>query len=693
MQSGFVRLIVAVSFFFSLLFSLQFAVLAQSGSNLTIRITEAPPLGGGPTRIEPLKARVTDPDGVCAPKFVNCRVALFSFAGGHWFPQPYLDRQLVEVDGEGLVAENIHLGESYAALVVRPEGYPAQSTANLTLPERFALSQDEAKAGARHPEDETSLTASSLTGNQDVAPLTATVPLDTGVSKRLADPLPPSTSSRLAGMTGLIRHPLTMAIMVFALVAIFLIVSGQSGAFVEALEYSLRELIHIFALRLSRLHAVIKVQTSRSEAARSLVSVFCFMVAIGAALASYVLVKFSFELLLPVGDVLTPVVVVFVVLKGAGGMLLHFFERRWLRLAVILALILAAACSLTVAYKRTLAIQELNNNASTVLLPGQSIDGVKVNEAILRDLPPADRAVLETRTPTADPTSSISTWLFAQEALMVAAITLVIDAFEIICIFAAFHLSANAVVWVLCLPMRLPIGLAKEGLWLIDRTKLTRVISVLIAASLEAPKIIVAAALKMIGKVLHSTVEEARKAAAVFISAGRGLLAQWRKREITRARRNGVVERARLRESRKTADVRGVKERADDRLSSRLEVQQRENEFDKNERRATLEHHARMNQMRRDKGLLVFDQNLGEFEALFATFSAKLADAAGKNAEGFQVAKAATVADEVTKALSEQFKKMVEAQTGIDGLYLHRGFQEQERSPVPAVPEQCAHGC
>jgi len=489
MLSESLRLFSAVLFLFSLLlFSSWSLASGQAVNDLTIRITAAPSSGSGPERMELLKARVHDPEGVCGQGFVNCRVALFSYAGGKWFVQPYLNRQLVEISTNGLVEEEVHLGVRYAALVVFAGRYPAQPENILTLPTRFALTKDEAGAGAQHPDDEPLPVAPLATVAPDMSPRTETLPPASAVSDPLVGQVEPSSTSRVAWARNLFRQSLGIMILVAVLLlALLLNVSGQLKAFSDSLEEFLRELIHIPALRLNGLQAIIKARMDKEEAAKFLAAVFCFVLAIGVALANYMVVKFSFELILPVNEALTTLAAAFVALKGGAGILLHFFESRSMRLAVVVSLIFASGCGMTLAYKRALAIQELSNNSSALSVTASLEEGVKVNEAVLGKLRQAGELTSQANTPAVRLESSVTAWLFSLEAPLVAAINLVMDIFEVLCIYGALYLSAKGVVWAVCLPIQLPVGIGKEFLLLIHRTKLMKVISVLLRASLEAP--------------------------------------------------------------------------------------------------------------------------------------------------------------------------------------------------------------
>jgi hypothetical protein len=607
--------------------------------------------------MEPITARVTDPDGVCGQKFENCRVALFSFADDWYYPQPYLNRQLEEIESDGLIREKVHLGSVYAALVVLADGYTPQAAKFSTLPLRFALAKDEAEAGAPRTVNE-----SVPPSTEVLAPSSLDAPdfLTTGIDDRQAGVPVRPIPSRFSWIWNSLRLPLALAILGLVLLFLMLSVSGQRKAFSEALEHFLRESIYHTALRLSRLQTISKAKVNKLETVKSSVALMCFVMAIGVAVASFEIIKFSLELLLPISGKLALVALVFCALKGVGGILLHFFEGHRARKVVAVTLILGILVGVILACRRTLALQELNNIATAVSVVDSPRDGVIVNGAILDDLRQSNESAPQVTSPSGHPESSLVTSFFSLDVMLVGAMTLVMDMFEILCIFGAFHLSANAVVWALSLPLTLPVGLAKEGLWLIFRSGLMRVISILIQAALEAPVLIAISARAMIRSAFSKTTEAIRRIAGALIASWREQLVHWRRRKITRLRRRWMLERLRLHESHKTAETRALKERNDDRLASMLRRQQMENQFHERELKATLEHSAMVGKMLRDKGTSALDQKL---EETFARTSADLVDKATTKAERWCESEAEIAAEEATKAIATQLKKLSDAHT------------------------------
>ncbi len=171
---------------FLVVFAVRSSASAQNVDGPTIRIVTAPPKGKGPERMELLRARVTDTQSVCGASFVKCRVALFSFVGGHWFPQPFLNHQLTAIGPDGLVEEDIHLGSRYAALVVFADRYVDQPEQISILPTRFAIAGDEARADTQIPEQSPTVTNPPKNKSEDEGATTAAVVMTHSATTPLA---------------------------------------------------------------------------------------------------------------------------------------------------------------------------------------------------------------------------------------------------------------------------------------------------------------------------------------------------------------------------------------------------------------------------------------------------------------------------------------------------------------------------
>jgi len=368
------------------------------------------------------------------------------------------------------------------------------------------------------------------------------------------------------------------------------------------------------------LHFAIKTQAEREGAAKFLAAVFCLLLAVCVALANYVIVSFSFELLLPVSETSAALAAAFVALKGGAGVLFHFFESRAARLAVAAALALSSGCGVTLAYKRALAVEEMSRAAALSDAASEE-GGVTVNAALQGVLSRPEESPEPAVTPAAGPAST--------GAPLVEAINLVMDMFEVLCVYGAFHLSAKGVVWACCLPLQLPLWLGKEGLLLLHRTRLTRPISILTQASFEAPYVVLAATLRATLRLLRSVAGRALRVAAVLPAWQRDAPARWRMREIKTVRRAGALRRVRLREAHKTEGL-----------------------------AAALGHRRRASEQLHLTVLSALRDNLGRVEKLFASISTNLAGRAEAKAEMFCDARGDALAEEMAdKARAEVFER------------------------------------
>ena len=91
-----------------------------------IRITQTPPKGGGPDRMEAIAGTVS---GVNSK---DCRVVIFALGGDTWYVQPYVASPYTEIKEDGRWENDTHLGSKYGALLVK-RAYQPPATAR-TLP-------------------------------------------------------------------------------------------------------------------------------------------------------------------------------------------------------------------------------------------------------------------------------------------------------------------------------------------------------------------------------------------------------------------------------------------------------------------------------------------------------------------------------------------------------------------------------
>ncbi|MEK6409800.1 MAG: glycoside hydrolase family 16 protein [Acidobacteriota bacterium] len=118
--------------FVALFVSLALPVLGQSKNrvkrnpNPSIAITRVPSKGAGPDRMEPIAGTV---DGVNAK---DCRVVVFARTNT-WYVQPYAASPYTTISNDRKWETDTHLGDEYAALLVKSSYNPPATTD--TLPE------------------------------------------------------------------------------------------------------------------------------------------------------------------------------------------------------------------------------------------------------------------------------------------------------------------------------------------------------------------------------------------------------------------------------------------------------------------------------------------------------------------------------------------------------------------------------
>lgn len=92
-----------------------------------IRITVIPPYDtvGGPTSSAVIAGEVS---GVTPENF---RVVIYALTVNTWYVQPTSDNSRTEIQPDGSWSKNIHTGVRYAALLVRPDFSPLETTSSL----------------------------------------------------------------------------------------------------------------------------------------------------------------------------------------------------------------------------------------------------------------------------------------------------------------------------------------------------------------------------------------------------------------------------------------------------------------------------------------------------------------------------------------------------------------------------------
>jgi hypothetical protein len=576
---------------------------AQSSGGVSITITKAPPEGDGASEMEKIVARVRDPELVCGANFVECNVALFTFIEGSFFPQPFLNHQLSLIDRQGVVEESVHLGSLYEALVVRKDNYQPQAASISSLPLKFALAHDEARPGTLIQDDESAPASAPQNSDQSEPDAQTLTPVQTTAPVRTVErdePAPVWSTPFLIGMLSLIVLVLALA------------VSGRIADFGEAFEHFLTQLFRSPAVYFKTLHDDLRAFAADPvNAARFFGAILCLVVAVGVAIGNYFVIRFSFELLLPAGEALTAVAISYVFLKAVAGVMVHFLGKGLARRIVIFALLLSSFCSMVLAYQRAVALSEVNNAL-------QSSEQTKAVITIDDNFALPTSSTVDPIEPVAAAPSNPSgpLGMFSLEAALVAVIALVIDLFELLCVFGALSLSTAGVVSFVCLPFRVLLAVVKNTFLLVDQTSLARLISIVVKALLETPRIIVPAVLKVLKKLSLFLLEELKAIAVAIYHHGLAAIARWRKRRIYKLRAAAVLERVKSIESNKLAAIQFRNDCADDQRASERKRLQLQARFAEQELIADLEHKAALNRAIRVKTASVLEQNLERVESL-----------------------------------------------------------------------------
>jgi hypothetical protein len=141
-------------------------------------------------------------------------------------------------------------------------------------------------------------------------------------------------------------------------------------------------------------------------------------------------------------------------------------------------------------------------------------------------------------------------------------------------------------------------------------------ISIVVKALLETPRIIVPAVLKVLKKLSLFLLEELKAIAVAIYHHGLAAIARWRKRRIYKLRAAAVLERVKSIESNKLAAIQFRNDCADDQRASERKRLQLQARFAEQELIADLEHKAALNRAIRVKTASVLEQNLERVESL-----------------------------------------------------------------------------
>jgi hypothetical protein len=90
----------------------------------SIQITEVPPKGAGPDRVERIAGTVSGVNGK------ECKVIVFA-GTDTWYVQPYIEASDTEIKDSNTWQTDTHLGSRYAALLVNNSYKPPSTTGRL----------------------------------------------------------------------------------------------------------------------------------------------------------------------------------------------------------------------------------------------------------------------------------------------------------------------------------------------------------------------------------------------------------------------------------------------------------------------------------------------------------------------------------------------------------------------------------
>lgn len=90
----------------------------------SIQITEIPSQGAGPDEVQTIAGKVSGVKGI------DCKVVVFALTDT-WYVQPYIDSSDTAIKEDGTWRTDTHLGNRYAALLVKSSYKPPKTTGKL----------------------------------------------------------------------------------------------------------------------------------------------------------------------------------------------------------------------------------------------------------------------------------------------------------------------------------------------------------------------------------------------------------------------------------------------------------------------------------------------------------------------------------------------------------------------------------
>lgn len=644
----------------------HWAAMAQDIGKPGIKILVAPPDGGDPNRTEMIKGEAT---GV---KFDEYRVALFSYADGRWWPQPFLNNQQTRLDNKGKFTAQIHLGTRYAAALVS-SSFPPQPAEIFDLPNvgGDVLAMDFADPGETRPDIAEPASATLAEGQTSAT--SPSVSVGRIFSEQLGVSSPAAVLYEILFLTSLFLRTvlswlfwmlLIFAGLMFILVLLVLIAAipavlvNRTEEFVQAVAASLGAIVNATNRLIGAVEKTIAdwmSEETRTKPSWTLIGLICLVIAPAATLADYRLLKFSLEALIPpAADTLWIMAVTLVALKAMIGLLLHTSRRFGMRALLYGLLIISLSCEGWFSFQRTMEIE--NGSEPSTVQPAADAGsdakgGLEVNAALLPQNQPTT-GINPSDAPAGQPpveqveTDKTRAW-WSWSAIMMALITLVCGVAETIGWWAALALSGKLICWVFFAPVYLP---AKLLAWALSGATDDRLV---IWAQIE----------------LRSVLEWPEKTPV--------RLRDWK---INRALQQGEADRAVLQQTEKTEVAHHHLELARQARVTAKTIEEYRLLYDTinqyelhrhrlDEQKHTFQHLVRLNADWRAHIEVLLKSVLLKMRELFAPIYEQAAASIAEEAKQKVREKVDPVAGQVAATVAEEFRKHASAFSAVDGNY------------------------
>ena len=422
-------------------------VLAQTDSAPTILISEAPPRGAGPDRVETIAGRVR---GVNTQQH---KVVLYAL-GDVWYVQPFSDAPFTSINPDGSFTASIHLGTKYAALLVS-DAYqrPPATTAALPSVGGNILARSVVAAGSRNTviEEPTPLMPASVTSDAAQAAAAPVLSIEAQAPQNS-----PTVATNWLPLWGLIC--------LLALIAL----SQQAETFAVAIGLLLTGLLttgqNLSQAMWQTLLASLPqgpeeaLTEKHPKSVLALVGLIVLTIGCGASYADYFNLNQSVVIVWPLESTSWILAATLVAVQAMIGLLLHYLEHKPLRRFFWTVLVLVLVSEFLFSYMRTIEVEEFKRMQLQAALSGEFAQ-------------------------TMDKVSYLQ-WSF--QAALAGLITVVCGLAETLGIYGGFRLAAWVLVWVLALPLLAVTGICYGVFQLLALSKVAEALKVCLAAILRA---------------------------------------------------------------------------------------------------------------------------------------------------------------------------------------------------------------